>query len=122
MDKIEYVEWKVNTTALLKEIGENMSGKGSGVMKQPINIFGNILAEVAERCLEIRDPILDGIMCRLALYEQADQYSPEYDQEKVKATMEIYNEAKQKRNDNTGTNVLPKTDRQSRTKNKAARR
>jgi len=37
-----------------------------------------ILQEVAARSLELNDPLLTALMCRLALYEQADPYSKEY--------------------------------------------
>lgn len=71
-------EWRVNTVSLLKEIGEN--NPTMGIMKQPINIFGRILEEVAKRALELNDPKLNRLMCRLALYEQSDQYSKDYNQ------------------------------------------
>jgi len=73
--------WCVNTVSLLREIGEN--NPTMGIMKQPINIFGRILSEVAERAIELNDPKLNQLMCRLALYEQSDPYSPNYDKKKT---------------------------------------
>lgn len=70
--------WKVNTVALLREIGEN--SPSVGIMRQPINIFGRILEQVAGRALELNDPKMNRLMCRLALYEQSDPYSKDYDQ------------------------------------------
>jgi hypothetical protein len=71
------LSWKVNTPALIQEISAN-GGPGVAVMRKPLQIFASILGEVAERCLEINDPKLNALMCRLALYEQADPYSKDY--------------------------------------------
>jgi hypothetical protein len=71
--------WKVNTVSLLKEMVEN--NDKMGIFKHPVNIFGEILGEVAERAKELNDPKLNVLMCRLALYEQADPFSPSYSQE-----------------------------------------
>lgn len=67
--------WKVNTPGLLNEILLNPQ---CGILKIPLSIFKNILAEVAERAIELNDPKLIALMCRLALYEQADPYSKDY--------------------------------------------
>jgi len=69
--------WKVNTVSLLKEILNN--NPGMGTMSQPIQIFANILYEVATRANELQDPKLTALMCRLCLFEESDPYSPNYD-------------------------------------------
>ncbi len=54
-----------------------------GIMRQPLYIFGNILAQVAQRASELHDRELDVLMMRLALYEVSDPNSPNYDPEIV---------------------------------------
>lgn len=61
--------WKVHTPSLLKEV---MRNKGAGILAQPMNIFGKLLAQVAQRAAEIDDPELNILMMRLSLYDQAD--------------------------------------------------
>lgn len=62
-------KWKVHTPNLLREVLHN---PGTAMLVVPLNIFGRILAEVAERAIEIDDPKLNILMLRLALYEQGD--------------------------------------------------
>lgn len=68
--------WKVSTVSLLNEVLEN---KGTWALRTPLNIFKDILAEVAERATEINDPILNALMLRLSLYEVSNPSSKEYD-------------------------------------------
>jgi hypothetical protein len=63
------LKWKVHTPNMLAEIVGN---RGLEVMAQPLNIFANILAEVATRAAEIDDPALNILMMRLTLYDQVD--------------------------------------------------
>ena len=70
--------WKVNTPALLKEI---LGNNEAAMLRVPLTIFGNLLGEVGARCAEIDDPILNGLMAQLAIYEVADPYSPNYNKE-----------------------------------------
>lgn len=63
------IEWKVHTSSLLREV---LSNPGTAILTTPINIFGNLLAQVAERAAIINDPELNIMMLRLTLYEQAD--------------------------------------------------
>lgn len=63
------IEWKVHTVNLLREILVNPE---LAVMAQPLNIFGKLLAQVAERAIVLNDPALNILMLRLTLYEQAD--------------------------------------------------
>lgn len=69
--------WRVNTPQLLKEIMQN---PGTSILNQPLQIFGRILAEVGDRASELNDPKLNALMCRLAIYEVADPYNKNFDQ------------------------------------------
>jgi hypothetical protein len=75
------VQWRVNTVAMLKEMVEN--NPQMGIFKQPVNILGRVLGEVANRAIELNDPKLNQLMCRLALYEQSDPYAKGYDKKKT---------------------------------------
>lgn len=77
------LDWKVNTPALLKEILN--SNEGMAILAAPLQIFANILAEVAQRASELGDNRLNLLMARLALYECSDPNSKEYDPEFIKA-------------------------------------
>jgi hypothetical protein len=63
------LEWKVHTASLLSEV---LNNKGAAILAQPLNIFGRLLAQVAERAAELDDPELNILMLRLTLYEQGD--------------------------------------------------
>lgn len=69
------LNWSFHTVNFLREIGINPT---LSVIRQPINIFGQILHEVATRASELNDPKLNALMVRLTLYEIADPESPEY--------------------------------------------
>lgn len=79
------MEWKVNTPSLLKETISN--NPTAWALQKPFQIFGLILAEVAERASELNDPKLNALMCRLALYEISDPYNPAYDKELCEQTI-----------------------------------
>jgi len=78
-------QWKTNTPALLAEI---MSNNGMTALYRPLQIFGRMLAEVADEAARINDPELNAVMMRLALYEVGDPYSDEYDADLVSETIE----------------------------------
>ena len=84
----DFAQWKVNTPRLLKEI---LANNETQILKHPIQILASILASVSNRCVELNDPILNGLMCRLALYEQSDPYSKEFSQEMTDYTIDEYN-------------------------------
>jgi hypothetical protein len=65
----EQFGWKVHVPNLLREILNNPT---TAVLAQPLNIFGNLLAQVASRAIEMDDPALNILMLRLTLYDQAD--------------------------------------------------
>ncbi|MCK5606748.1 hypothetical protein KAR91_32900 [Candidatus Pacearchaeota archaeon] len=63
------LKWKVNTPQLLTEIiGSN---EGMAILHKPLTIFQHLLAEVANRAIEINDEQLNKIMIRLSLYEHS---------------------------------------------------
>lgn len=68
-------EWKIHTTRLLEEILINPQ---MAALVVPINIFQRVLAEVAERAIELDDDTLNRLMLRLTLYDQGDPYSKGY--------------------------------------------
>jgi len=78
--------WKVNTPALIAEIGNN--NPNMRMISSPLMIFSSILAEVGERASELNDPKLNALMCRLSIYAESDQYSPEYNKQLVKEILE----------------------------------
>lgn len=87
--------WRVNTPQLMKEILE--CNPGMAILRSPINIFKQVLAEVAEHAIRINDPELNFLMCRLALYSQGDPYDPDYNLDVYKEAMKRAAEAKTER-------------------------
>lgn len=71
------LDWKVNTPELLKEIIEN--NDELGILRSPIMIFKSLLAEVANRAIEINDLELNKLMLRLSLYEVSNPESKDFD-------------------------------------------
>lgn len=61
--------FRVDTMSLLREIADCGLDRRMGILKIPLNIFKNILAEVAQRATELNDPELNILMLKLALYE-----------------------------------------------------
>jgi len=45
-----------------------------GVLKVPLNIFQNLLGQVAQRAIEINDKELNKLMIRLALYDDVHSH------------------------------------------------
>lgn len=76
--KKEHLHFRVHTLNLLNEICDNAMAKTGGILKIPMNIFKNLLADVAQRATELNDPILNKLMFDLALYELPDPTSKEY--------------------------------------------
>ena len=82
------LQWRVHTYGLLKEITDC---SGMSIYHMPINILGKLLAAVGERAIELDDPKLNALMCRLTIYTAADPESPDYDPETVRAVMQAAN-------------------------------
>ena len=79
MGKVQktYMQFRVDTVSLLTEIADAGLDRGMGVLKIPINIFKDLLADVAQRATELNDPRLNILMLRLALYEVPNNKIPE---------------------------------------------
>lgn len=73
--KDKNLKWRVDTPSLLAEICNN---PGVAILKIPLNIFRIKLIELAECAIRINDPELNVIMLRLALYEEGNPNSKEY--------------------------------------------
>jgi hypothetical protein len=73
--KEERLTFTVHTVHLLDEV---LNNPGTHMLRMPLIIFRGILADVAQRAIELNDPKLNQLMCRLTLYEQADPESPLY--------------------------------------------
>ncbi len=67
------LKWKVDTPALLREITDCGFDRRMGIYKVPLNIFQQILAEVAERAIELDDKKLNKLMIRLSLYDNTNR-------------------------------------------------
>ena len=61
--------FRVDTIGLLTEIADAGLERNMGVLKIPLNIFKNLLGEVAQRAIILNDPELNILMLRLALYD-----------------------------------------------------
>ena len=79
-------KWKVHTSELLNRIVE--IDIRSGVLKNPLNIFKNLLIKVGERASELNDPELNALMCRLTIYSIADPQDKDYNPELVKKILD----------------------------------
>ena len=75
------LKWKCHIPRLFEEILKN---EGTAILHKPLEITLHILGEVAERAIELDDPILHELMIRLTLYSCADPSSDDYDPERVK--------------------------------------
>jgi len=75
------IQWKVHAPNLLKEIGNN--SPSNGVLSWPLMILLRLLADIAQRAVELEDPVLDSLMCRLTLYSASDPESEDYNHELV---------------------------------------
>lgn len=63
------LKWSVDTPALLKEICDCSLSQNNRVVATSLTIFQSILAELAERAIELNDLKLHILMIRLNLYE-----------------------------------------------------
>jgi|GEM_PF-3052039 len=79
------LDWRVNTPGLIKEI---MSNNHMAILRTPLQIFSDILSQVADRAIKIDDKELNKLMLRLALYENGDPYSKDYDAKAVNEYLE----------------------------------
>lgn len=89
--------FKVHAPALINEITECALGVNREALRIPIQIFKSHLAKIAERCSEINDPVLNKIMCDMAMFEEADPYSKDYKPVMIKKVNAEYNKLKRKK-------------------------
>lgn len=61
--------FRVDAIELLTEIADSGLPRTMGVLKTPLNILMNYLAQVAYRATELNDPKLNVIMLSMGLYE-----------------------------------------------------
>lgn len=71
----------------LQEIFNNET---AGALKQGAIHLTLLMNQVANRCAQLNDPVLDRLMCDLSLYTVADGYSPEYNREVIDKVEERY--------------------------------
>lgn len=86
------LHFKINTPGFLKEVVDNALGENMGILKIPLNILRINLCLVAERGAELNDPVLNKILCDMALFEQSDPYSKEYNIKMIKEVDKKYAE------------------------------
>lgn len=70
------MEFRVHVPNLFQEI---VRGSGQDIYRLPIQMTGNLLAQVGERAAQLNDPILNRLMCMLTIYSLADPESSDYD-------------------------------------------
>lgn len=71
--------FKVHTRNLFEETIHNaIRPKDRAALEIPLRIFLSYMDSLRVRCSELNDPVLDKIMCDMALYDQADQTNKEY--------------------------------------------
>ena len=94
MSNSRKVQWRVHTPNLLKEVSNNI---GAEILRQPIRIFGELLAEVGECAIRINDPELNALMMRLTIYSMADPESPDYNADAYDIVIKAAERAKRAR-------------------------
>jgi len=89
--KAKTMHFRIDTPVFFKEIADcALSVGNNGIFKVPLNVFMNLLGQVAQRATQLQDPILDKIMFDLNLYELPSPTSKEY----TKLMKRVYAEAK----------------------------
>jgi hypothetical protein len=73
------VHFRVETMNLLNEIADSaLPAVKAGVLVVPLNVLRNLLGQLAQRCTQLHDPVLDRIMFDMTLYELPRPSTPEY--------------------------------------------
>jgi len=90
MRKAKRKGWNVHTSRLLSEV---LSNPGTSAMLVPLTIFRNLLTAVGERAIQLNDPQLNLLMCRLTLYSVADPECPKYDPKLLKEVERLADKA-----------------------------
>lgn len=95
-------EFKVHVKNLLQE---TLNNAGTSIMEVPFRLLLSRLAQIADRAIELNDPKLTALCCSLALFEQSDPESKEYD---VKMVEEAVRRANQLHNEETAFSPVRK--------------
>jgi len=74
-------KWKVDLHKFLKDAVNTQGPPESIQLADPAMSIAAIMLELAERCVQLNDPKLNALMCRLILYQIADPNHPDYDPE-----------------------------------------
>jgi hypothetical protein len=99
----ETLQWRVHVPNLLSEI---MSNHGMGILSKPLTIFGRILAEVGDRAIELNDPELNALMCRLTIFTVSDPLSPDYQPDEVSELIRTAQVLKKSRRSNDDSSQI----------------
>lgn len=70
--------FRVNLKALFEEVLQN---KGNSILRMPLQITLNTIAEIAVYAHKIGDDKLIGHFCKLGMYEFSNQYSEYYNED-----------------------------------------
>jgi len=70
--------FKVHVPELINNITKKAIARGYDQDGTDLNQLRVLLAQVSERSIDLQDPILSDLMCRMSLYEQADVNSTKY--------------------------------------------
>jgi hypothetical protein len=82
------MQWKLHVPRLLNEIEHfAMQPAEMAALRRPFQSFRALLNDVAIRCSEINDPVLNALMCQMALYQIANPDDDGYDLQETKRVM-----------------------------------
>lgn len=98
-DKGPKEEWNVHVMNLFRIIANN---PGNDKLGKALHVFGMLLFDIGIRAGELKDPILNDIMCRLMIYTVADPESINYkpgEVEKIHEGAKLYRESLKKKDE-----------------------
>lgn len=88
--------FKVHVPQLLTEVADSGLAQNMGVLKIPLNMLRKYLLSVTERASQLNDPILNKLMCEMALYDEADPQSEHYNPKLVEQVYKAAEDFKKK--------------------------
>lgn len=81
-NKVEKLEFSVHLPNIISEMVQNgRHNKDFAALLIPILTTYDLLKRVAQRAIEVDDPELNKLMCKLTLYSCCDPQSADYDEE-----------------------------------------
>lgn len=103
--------WKCALPSLFEEI---LLNPGTQILKIPLNLTLSILLEVANRAIQLNDPILNELMCDLDLYETPTKSSKEFKSfiKKVRTQAQKQKDKELKQPRNKKNKITPKQAKQ----------